>query len=374
MGGRPPGQLRLTRVRRLHRTARQLERGAPARGRRTDPGADQLLRIRLQGRDQQPAAWRHPQSLEHRADARWLLRRRAGTLATDSGGSTRRPAAHTGLVGFKPTTGRIPHPWGFADPTQPLNAIGQIGRNVADVRLMFTTLAGHHGGYPLASPAPLIEEAPALRIAWSPDLGLGHPLDAEVRACLEGVIARLRDAGWQVADAAPAWPAQLADTNLMALQHAGLYELFGERHRHDPQCFDPAIAAQIEAGADISGAAVVRLQLLRERIVATMAEFFETHDLLLCPTVPCEPWPLEQLGPAHIGGLPAGPRGHAVFTPLFNHAGTPALSLPCGLGTRGLPLGLQLVGPRFADLRVLEAASRIEALLGPLPACPLLTP
>ncbi|WP_263406607.1 amidase [Candidatus Dactylopiibacterium carminicum] len=278
------------------------------------------------------------------------------------------------MVGFKPTTGRIPHPWGFADPTQPLNAIGQIGRNVADVRLMFTTLAGHHGGYPLASPAPLIEEAPALRIAWSPDLGLGHPLDAEVRACLEGVIARLRDAGWQVADAAPAWPAQLADTNLMALQHAGLYELFGERHRHDPQCFDPAIAAQIEAGADISGAAVVRLQLLRERIVATMAEFFETHDLLLCPTVPCEPWPLEQLGPAHIGGLPAGPRGHAVFTPLFNHAGTPALSLPCGLGTRGLPLGLQLVGPRFADLRVLEAASRIEALLGPLPACPLLTP
>lgn len=285
-------------------------------------------------------------------------------LATDSGGSTRRPAAHTGLVGFKPTAGRVPHPWGFPDPTQLLNAIGQIGRSVSDVELMLRTLTGHDGGDPLASPSPLATGAPPLRIAWSPDLGLGYPLDEAVRHCLENLISHLRKAGWQIEEAAPQWPATLADTNLMALQHAGLAELFGARHQHDPELFDPLIAAQIEAGQSISGAAVVKLLLLREQIVAQMARFFEDYDLLLCPTVPCEAWPLDQLGPARIGGQPAGPRGHAVFTPLFNHAGVPALSLPCGFGPQGLPLGLQIVGPRFADLGVLAAAARIENLLG----------
>lgn len=284
-------------------------------------------------------------------------------LATDSGGSTRRPAAHTGLVGFKPGAGRVPHPWGFADPTQILNAIGQIGRSVADVALMYRCLAGHHAGDPLSSPAQSAQEDRPLRLAWSADLGLGYPLDDAVRAQLEAGIERLRHAGWQIADAAPVWPESLADTNLMALQHAGLAELFGERQRHDPDVFDPAISAQIEAGRAISGGAVVKLLLLREQIVAQMAEFFCDYDLLLCPTVPCEAWALDQLGPARIGGLAAGPRGHAVFTPLFNHAGVPALSLPCGFGEQGLPLGLQIVGPRFGELRVLDAAERIESLL-----------
>ncbi|MBS1208912.1 MAG: hypothetical protein H6R19_1310 [Proteobacteria bacterium] len=293
-------------------------------------------------------------------------------LATDSGGSTRRPAAHTGLVGFKPTAGRVPHPWGFPDPTQILNAIGPIGRSVSDVELMFRTLAGHHGADPLASPCLPEAGAPAARIAWSPDLGLGYPLDEAVQQCLENSIDRLRKAGWQIEEASPQWPASLADTNLMALQHAGLAELFGVRHQHDPDIFDPQIAAQIEAGRSISGAAVAKLLLTREQIVAQLAGFFEQYDLLLCPTVPCEAWPLDQLGPAKIGGRPAGQRGHAVFTPLFNHAGVPALSLPCGFGAQGLPVGLQIVGPRFADLGVLAAAARIESLLGLDFACPML--
>ncbi|MDQ7990469.1 MAG: amidase [Candidatus Dactylopiibacterium sp.] len=285
-------------------------------------------------------------------------------LATDSGGSTRRPAAHTGLVGFKPGAGRVPHPWGFADPTQILNAIGQIGRSVADVALMFHTLAGYHAGDPLGAPCPPAPDDGALRIAWTPDLGLGYPLDDAVRTRLEDCVDTLRHAGWRIEHAAPHWPEALPTTQLMVLQHAGLAELFGERARTQADLFDPAITEQIEAGRAVSGGAVVKLLLLRERIVAQVAEFFTRHDLLLCPTVPCEAWPLDQPGPARIGGRPAGPRAHAVFTPLFNHAGVPALSLPCGFGERGLPIGLQIVGPRFADTRVLAAAARIEALLG----------
>jgi aspartyl-tRNA(Asn)/glutamyl-tRNA(Gln) amidotransferase subunit A len=72
-------------------------------------------------------------------------------------------------------------------------------------------------------------------------------------------------------------------------------------------------------------------------------------------------WPLGQLGPPVIGGRPAGPRGHAAFTPLFNAAGVPACSVPAGL-VRGLPVGLQVVGPRFEDARVLGLAAAIERL------------
>jgi aspartyl-tRNA(Asn)/glutamyl-tRNA(Gln) amidotransferase subunit A len=90
--------------------------------------------------------------------------------------------------------------------------------------------------------------------------------------------------------------------------------------------------------------------------------FFESFDLLLCPTAPVTAWPIEQVGPPVIGGLPAGPRGHAAFTPLFNHCGVPACSAPAGL-VRGLPVGLQIVGARHDDARVLQMAALFERLL-----------
>jgi aspartyl-tRNA(Asn)/glutamyl-tRNA(Gln) amidotransferase subunit A len=71
-------------------------------------------------------------------------------------------------------------------------------------------------------------------------------------------------------------------------------------------------------------------------------------------------WPLELLGPQEIEGRPATPRGHAVFTPLFNHTYVPACSVPCGLDRQGLPVGIQIVGPRFSDAIVLALAARIE--------------
>ncbi|WP_369335954.1 amidase family protein, partial [Halomonas sp. ND22Bw] len=79
------------------------------------------------------------------------------------------------------------------------------------------------------------------------------------------------------------------------------------------------------------------------------------------PTTPVTAWPLDQLGPPVIGGRPAGPRGHAAFTPLFNYCGVPACSVPAGT-VRGLPVGLQVVAPRYEDARVLQCARGIEAI------------
>ncbi|MFT4173994.1 MAG: amidase, partial [Rhodocyclaceae bacterium] len=287
-------------------------------------------------------------------------------LATDAGGSTRRPAAHAGVVGFKPTLGAVPHPWGFADPNQALSSIGQVGRHVDDVALLFDTLRGYHAADPLSWPAAAdtAEAAPTrpLRMAFSPDLGLDYPLDDDVRLALDNAVGMLSKAGHHIERVAPQWPADLASAPLLALQHAGLAALFGERCARQPELFDRPLAEQIAQGREVSGAQLASLLMLRERIAAAVAAFFEDHDVLLAPTTPVEAWPLDRLGPRHIGGRPAGPRGHAVFTPLFNFAGVPALSLPCGFGRHGLPLGMQVIGPKFHDARVLHAARDIERI------------
>lgn len=288
-------------------------------------------------------------------------------LATDAGGSTRRPAAHTGLVGMKPTLGRIPHPWGFQDPNQSLSCIGQVGRDVADVSLLTRLLFGFQAADLYSVPG--IEQLNmgaegSRRIAYSADLGLGYRLDDEVRAVLENVMEQLAGAGWQIEEVAPEWPDEIRHVSLMSLQHAGLARLFGERQAQHPELFDPAIAAQIEAGRHVSGQEMAACLMLRERIVACLAEFFSRYPLLFCPTVPVEAWPHDLIGPQCIGGQPAGPRDHAVFTPLFNFGGVPALSLPCGFGRHGLPLGLQIVGARYADFMIMNTAQVVEDLLG----------
>jgi aspartyl-tRNA(Asn)/glutamyl-tRNA(Gln) amidotransferase subunit A len=79
------------------------------------------------------------------------------------------------------------------------------------------------------------------------------------------------------------------------------------------------------------------------------AAFLQDYDLLLTPTTPCVAWPANDLGPARIAGLTVAPRAHAVFTPFFNHALAPALSLPCGVGRDNLPVGLQLIARRGCD-------------------------
>lgn len=301
-------------------------------------------------------------------------------LATDAGGSTRRPAAHTGLVGMKPTLGRVPNPWGFDDPNHLVSVIGQIGRDVEDVAWMLDLLTAWEPADPLSCPAFVSPDAmatlkqplPVLRLAWSPQLGCGMPIDDDVLAAIEAAVARLRAAGWVIEQADPVWPAQAREYPLLELQQAGLAQLYGDAWKKSPHHFDPDIGAQIELGLAVGGARIAELLRLRERQHAAMTEFFAQHDALLCPVAPVEAWPLGSPGPSLIGGRPAGPRGHAAFTPLFNYASVPAISIPCGSGRNGLPVGLQIVGPRFADARVLQLAWHAEQVLGRAQPSPLM--
>jgi aspartyl-tRNA(Asn)/glutamyl-tRNA(Gln) amidotransferase subunit A len=299
-------------------------------------------------------------------------------LATDAGGSTRRPASHCGLVGMKPTFGLIPCGPGFDEPNFGLSVIGQIARDVRDAALMFDCLrgysAGDWGAQPVGLPdtLPLLERPPQrpLRIAYSHDLGCGFAIDAPVREAIERTVRRLSDDGYAIETAVPQWPEGVREYPLIKLQQAGLAALHGEAFDRDPSMIDPDIQVQIAAGREVSGVEIARVLLLREHIYAAYARFFERYDLLLCPTTPVVSWPLDQLGPAQIGGLPAGPRGHAGYTPLFNYCQAPACSVPAGL-VDGLPVGLQIVGRRYEDGLVLQMAAHVERLLGPA-AHPLL--
>ncbi|MCJ8142297.1 amidase [Ancylobacter sp. A5.8] len=274
-------------------------------------------------------------------------------LGTDAGGSSRRPPAHVGIIGFKPSFGAIPYGPGFAEPFVGLSVMAPMARTVADAALMFEVLAGRP---PRRPPKPLSD----LRIAFSPRLGLEVPVDDDVAEAIGQAVGHLDRAGARIERRDPLWPADASETALMALQHAGLAAIHGETWRRDPALFDPDIGRQIERGLSLSGVEVAHALQLSSAIERSAAAFFSEVDLLIGPTTPCVSWPLTQLGPERIGGIEVEPRAHAVFTPLFNHAKVPALSLPIGNGRDDLPVGLQIIGARGSDLDVLAFAAFAE--------------
>ncbi len=287
-------------------------------------------------------------------------------IGTDAGGSSRRPPAHTGLVGFKPTFGAIPNAPGFEEPVTWTSCVCPIARTVAEVGMVFRILAGFDPRDPHSLVLPAVRASDREpTIAFTPKWGLDVPVDREVRQNMLEVAATLRAAGLNIVDRDPVWPKGMGENALMPLQHAGLAAMYGEAWRSDPALIDPDLGAQIEAGLKYSGVETARAWLASERVAQAAAAFFVDSgvDFAIGPTTPCCAWPIELSAPPTIDGTPVGGRGHAVFTPLFNHAGQPAISITCGVNAEGLPIGLQIVGPRFEDAGVLEIGALIEAIL-----------
>ena len=285
-------------------------------------------------------------------------------IGTDAGGSSRRPPAHVGVAGFKPSYGAIPYGPGFAEPFFGLSVIAPIATDIADIALAFEAMAGVDSRDPdSAGIAQGAKNIAGLRIAFSPRLGLDVAVDDVVANGLVLAIARLSAAGLSIAQRDPVWPAGATEEAIMPLQHAGLAALYGDAFRRDPGVFDPDIARQIERGLSWTGAEVAGALVASTSIANAFANFLRDFDLLLAPTVPCLAWPLDQLGPTTIGGKAVTARGHAVFTPFVNHARIPAISIPCGTAPNGLPFGLQIIARRGQDRTLLRAAQQIETIL-----------
>ncbi len=288
-------------------------------------------------------------------------------IGTDAGGSSRRPPAHTGLVGFKPSFGAVPYGPGFEEPTFGVSSICPIARTVAEASLAFTAMAGRDARDPFSGDVLPAKECglTTLRIAAMPRWGFNVPVDPDVREAMAAVFGALRRAGCDIVEKEFSWPKGAAEAGLNPLQHSGLARLFANDWRRDRTLIHPDLATQIEAGLAFTSTDVAGALFLSEAIARTAAAFFieEAIDLAIGPTTPCTAWPIDLLAPPTIDGVSVGPRGHAVFTPMFNHARQPAISIPVGKDRDGMPIGMQIVAPRGQDWMVLDAASRMAAVV-----------
>jgi len=113
----------------------------------------------------------------------------------------------------------------------------------------------------------------------------------------------------------------------------------------------------------LTGPQVAAAHQASHRMRDTLREALERYGVIATPTTPCPAWPAELDAPTHIAGQPAGPRDHAAFTPQANHAGVPAISIPCGTDPNGLPLGLQLIAKAGCDAELIGIAAALEPAL-----------
>ncbi len=286
-------------------------------------------------------------------------------LGTDGGGSGRRPASHCGVVGLKTSAGAIPSPFGFGGAYGPLyGVVAPMGRSVADAKVAFEVMAGPDPRDPHSVATLDVPPPTNPRIAYSPRLGMGVSVDPDVMAAVESAVARLRAAGWRIEAADVQWPEGTSETAFGAVNASAAALLYGERQANDKNLFGDNVTGLIERGRTMHGTDVVAAFRLADACARAVAAFFTEYDYLLTPTTACVSWPVEQVYPKVIENKEVGPRGHAVFTPLFNLALVPGISVPCGRGRDGLPVGLQIVAPRLHDRPLLAMAQRAETALG----------
>ncbi len=289
-----------------------------------------------------------------------------GTIAfgNDGGGSIRIPAAFCGAFGIKPTFGRVPH-HPLESPFATVVAGGPITRTVQDAATTLAVMArpDERDWYSIPPPpagwlADLAPKMRGVRFAWSPDLGGASP-DDEVMGVLAPALATLRGAGAAVESVGP-----VIDPLKPVFEDFWLGG-FANRLRQIPEDrwdeTDPGWLALAKAGLPIPVDRVLAGMVARPRLHNRVAALFTTHHLLLTPTTP-HVAPKADIA-YHSQGYDRWDDG-VPYTLPFNLTGHPAATIPVGLAPSGLPVGLQVVGPRFAERAILEACLGIEALLG----------
>jgi Asp-tRNA(Asn)/Glu-tRNA(Gln) amidotransferase A subunit family amidase len=286
--------------------------------------------------------------------------------ASDGGGSIRTPASFTGLVGLKCTYGRIPT---FGDTHLTQNAVvGSLTTTVADTALLLDVMAGPDARDRTCLPAPTGSYLAALdgfdlstcRVAWSADLGFAT-IDREVGAlCEQAAHAFVAASGASVVDR----PIRLEDYIGTYAFMEGVDKFVGIDHdlwEHRLDELDPLSAPgwTYLSAKTLPWAASVEFD--RRQLVAEVAAIFDDVDLIITPTSSMPPFDAHGPMPTEIEGT----QGHAgmsvVLTMLANLVNLPAVSVPAGLTADGLPVGLQIIGPRFREDLVLAAAARYES-------------
>ena len=274
-----------------------------------------------------------------------------GSIGSDTGGSIRIPAAACGVVGLKPELGELPMT-GIVPLSVSLDHVGPMGRTVTDVWLLYGALKGTH-----ERPAPPTPPG-QLRLGV---LGgyFTELLDADVRLAFHLAINQLRDAGVSLRDVRLKQTAEIAKTYFnIVLTEAYAYHMKTLAGR--PDDYSPGVRERLQMGREISADAYVEAQRVRGLLRAEVTTTLQGCDALVLPTLPIAA-PVIGHDAVNIEGVEQPLRPVMLrLTQLFNLTGHPAVSLPCGTTSEGLPCGLQLVGGHGATSSLLSVALSCE--------------
>jgi amidase len=292
---------------------------------------------------------------------------------SDLGGSLRNPAAFCNVVGLRPSPGRVPV-WPSSDVTDVMSVTGPMARTVADVALLLAVISGPDPRVPLALDAPppvitdpaeipglLTRDLTGLRVAWSADLGLS--IDPAIRGVLGPVRQQLVNLGCDVTDAAPDLTG--ADEVFRTWRAFRFAANFGPLLRDSAARLGPNVTWNTERGLELTLADLTRATVLRDQLAERVSQFFADFDVLACPATQVPPFDVNLDWVHEIDGVPQQTYLDWMASAyLISATGLPAMSVPAGFTAGGLPVGLQLVGPRRADWNLLSIGHAFEAATG----------
>jgi amidase len=286
---------------------------------------------------------------------------------TDFGGSLRVPAAFCGTVGLRPTAGLVPRfptplPWDLG------TVHGPMARTAEDTALLLEAMIGDGALTPISTTAPWKNPAAAVaqtrdlkkvRIGYAADIA-GVGIDPEIGDACRNAAKRLRDYGatvdeleFSVADGRDAY---------LVLRGLTMVGRFFE-YLNDTGRFEPNLRGNIESGVKLTIADVAGAERKRAELWSRWCALFERIDLLLTPTTPVPPFPVEQNYPTTIAGRKMTSYIDWIApTFLVTLSSLPAASVPCGRTAAGPPIGLQIVGPRFAEPKILGVAKLVQEM------------
>ncbi len=288
---------------------------------------------------------------------------------SDGGGSIRIPAALTGIFGFKPTFGMIPHEGeeNAFGSEHPYLHNGPMARTVEDASLLFSVMQGYDANIPNAVQTTgedlteLNRDMKGIKIAYTRDFGL-YEVSHDVAQVVEQALQHYADLGCQVEEINVNFRMSLKEltrafSGMWCVKFAASY---GELYDQNPASFSEGMSKMIQIGRKYSAVEYKALEIKRTLVWKEIQNIFNNYDLLLSPVLATTAFEHHLSGPSVINNKTVNPATDWMMTQIYNLTGHPAASLPVGLTSKGLPVGLQVAGNRFADNLVLQSCHAYE--------------
>jgi aspartyl-tRNA(Asn)/glutamyl-tRNA(Gln) amidotransferase subunit A len=277
-----------------------------------------------------------------------------GAIGTDTGGSVREPAAFCGIVGLKPTYGRVSTRGVFPLSTS-LDHVGPLCRNVTDTALLLQAIAGYDKLDPFSVNWPVDSYTDALNANTKPRIGIVRrpffdDLDSDIATAINDALKEISKMATDVSDIElPSTPS--------AVQAPEVYAVHAKYFSTSPELYGRWIQERLKQAAKVDTVAYVEARQQLDRVRRSIEDVFSRVDFLITPTTPVPPITIEEA--LHMSPDPAGELWLRNTRP-FNAYGLPTISIPCGFTRAGLPIGLQISGPRFGEPSLLSFAFAFE--------------